>query len=228
MDHSIDKCYLCFEEETDERHFIDPNPCNCKGTIKLHSSCAQELIERTVSCGICNNAWRYTGLKRIMYPNGTLKEETNYVNGIKEGISTHYDSEGKLIIEYNYVNGFFNLTRKYWLNSNIYCEEEFNQYGELHGFQRFYNEDGKLESTIFYENNRFTGYVNEYFQDGTLKIKKEPGFEHHYYNTGQLKFVVAIINGYYNGICKMYKKTGRLYQEKHYNNGKLIKTIKIS
>jgi hypothetical protein len=24
-----DKCYICYEEQSEENMFVDPNPCNC-------------------------------------------------------------------------------------------------------------------------------------------------------------------------------------------------------
>jgi E3 ubiquitin-protein ligase DOA10 len=51
----VDKCYLCHDEATDERQFIDPNPCACKGTLRLHKSCAKELMNNYKSCSICKS-----------------------------------------------------------------------------------------------------------------------------------------------------------------------------
>jgi len=94
-----DKCYLCYEEATEERQFVDPNPCDCKGTIKLHSSCAQELINNSESCGICKVPWRFTGIKR--YVESTYIEEYTYVDGIREGLYRKYDNYYTLLTEGN-------------------------------------------------------------------------------------------------------------------------------
>ena len=38
-----DYCLICFDEATEMCPFMDPNPCNCKGSMKIHLHC-YELV----------------------------------------------------------------------------------------------------------------------------------------------------------------------------------------
>ncbi len=100
--------YICFDKATEGDPFADPNPCICKGTIKLHTTCAKEIMNNTESCSICKAKWPEfigTGVKRTLWPDGKLKEEIQYVNGVRDGPYKKYDPDGELRIEVNYVNG---------------------------------------------------------------------------------------------------------------------------
>ena len=45
-------CYICYQEQSEENRFIDPNPCNCRGTIKVHNTCFDTLITSYDACGV--------------------------------------------------------------------------------------------------------------------------------------------------------------------------------
>jgi hypothetical protein len=48
-------CYICYEKETSYNKFMT-NPCQCKGTNKIHKTCLQELIQKNGStCSICKS-----------------------------------------------------------------------------------------------------------------------------------------------------------------------------
>ncbi len=52
-----EKCYICFEEQSEENKFADPNPCNCRGTIKIHNTCFDTLTKEYDTCGICKTKY---------------------------------------------------------------------------------------------------------------------------------------------------------------------------
>ena len=140
-------CCICHVEETEECRFVDPNPCACKGTNKIHYNCLEELIRITDTCGVCRRLFRYnfTGVKREFWPNGQLQEEEHFVNGQSEGSYRYYNHDGQLIIECNYVNG------------------------KLDGcFKRYYYE-GQLQEECIYVNGVKEGISNTYYSNGQLK-----------------------------------------------------------
>ncbi len=100
-----EKCYICFEEQTEENSFVDPNPCNCRGTIKIHNMCFDTLITEHDTCGICKTKYIENGYKKYYYPDESLKEEGLIVNGLKTGVWKKWRATGQLQKEKNYING---------------------------------------------------------------------------------------------------------------------------
>jgi antitoxin component YwqK of YwqJK toxin-antitoxin module len=54
------------------------------------------------------------GVRKVFYKDGTLAEETNYVNGIKEGNSKTYSEKGQLIDAHIYKNGQYDGIASYY------------------------------------------------------------------------------------------------------------------
>ncbi len=99
-------CYICHEEATERDQFIDPNPCICKGSIKLHNSCLEELLRTTYRCGICRTTFRNNDIitARTFWPNGLLFREATFLNRKIHGPVKIYDETGQLRAEWNYIN----------------------------------------------------------------------------------------------------------------------------
>ena len=48
---------------------------------------------------------QYTGIHKVWYDSGQLKEEFYHINGILEGTYTEYNENGMLKNQYMFVNG---------------------------------------------------------------------------------------------------------------------------
>lgn len=55
-DHHQERCYICMTDEGEEA-FVDPKPCKCKGSIKIHSSCLEEVKRFSPFCSICKQMY---------------------------------------------------------------------------------------------------------------------------------------------------------------------------
>ncbi len=204
MDNAVDKCYLCLEEATERNQFIDPNPCNCKGTIKMHNSCAKELIENTDSCSICKTKWQYNGIKRTFYPNGRLKEVIHYVNAMQEGPYTSYRENGQLYIECNYIqNKIEGVYKEYYGTDVLYSDSTYIN-NKRQGLRKIYYPNGIIHEEIYYIND---------MQNGPFKI---------YDINGNLWEERYCVNDKYEGPLKIYYPNGNIHKEKEYKNGKYI------
>ncbi len=102
---SEDICYICYETQSEENKFIDPNPCNCRGTIKIHNTCFDTLTTSYDRCGICRTQFLNNGYKKYYYPSGPLREEGLMVNGLKTGVWNDWHNNGQLWKEVNYIDG---------------------------------------------------------------------------------------------------------------------------
>ncbi len=109
-----DKCYICYEEQSEENKFVDPNPCNCRGTIKIHNTCFDTLTKEYDTCGICKTKYIENGYKKYYYPDESLKEEGLMVNGLKTGVWKKWRATGQLQKEKNYINGKKNGLYQSW------------------------------------------------------------------------------------------------------------------
>jgi hypothetical protein len=109
-----DTCYLCYEEQLEENKFLDPNPCNCRGTIKIHNTCFNTLTTIYDSCCICMTKFPQNGYKKYYYPSGTLEVEGLLVNGLKTGLWKIWYRNGQLMWEENYINGKMNGLYQSW------------------------------------------------------------------------------------------------------------------
>ncbi len=57
-------CYICYEKETSSNKFVS-NPCQCKGTNKIHLSCLKEVIRNNGStCTICKSEFSTSDTRR--------------------------------------------------------------------------------------------------------------------------------------------------------------------
>lgn len=71
-------CYICYDKETSSNKFVS-NPCQCKGTNKIHQKCLNELIRNNGStCTICKSEFKTTGISRKEEKKSQYVEPTRY------------------------------------------------------------------------------------------------------------------------------------------------------
>lgn len=83
-------------------------------------------------------------LERRFYANAVVEWETQYQNGLMNGIEKHFNDDGKLISSISYVNG------------------------KKHGWSEYYD-NGVLTSKIEFINDKPTGAYVTYNEDGTIQ-----------------------------------------------------------
>jgi len=51
------ECYICYDKESSCDKFVN-DPCKCKGSNKIHTSCLKKLIEKNgIQCSICKSVF---------------------------------------------------------------------------------------------------------------------------------------------------------------------------
>ena len=78
------------------------------------------------------------------YPSGAVETETEYVNGVRNGMHKLYDEEGHLISEVLYVNN------------------------KMEGMMRTYYPDGAIKVIVPYEKGLVNGEMLSYYPDGKI------------------------------------------------------------
>ncbi len=158
METKQDTCYLCLFEASEENAFVNPNPCNCKGSIRLHKSCYQEILKTSESCGICNILYRqhFTGIKQSYIGFGSILI-ASYVDDILEGAYKIYDDDDILLERGNYVaDKKHGICEKYLPNGIMYEKVTYIA-GKKEGICKKYRRDGSLEEEITYVEDKRHG-----------------------------------------------------------------------
>jgi|GEM_PF-6579178 len=91
-----------------------------------------------------NDHGEYHGVVRQYDWDGNLQRETNYKNGVKEGIEYHYSTSGALTYYETFVNGI------------------------RHGLKENFFETGELSGRSYFSNNQQCGTATTYYKDGTV------------------------------------------------------------
>lgn len=82
-------CYICYEREISSNKFVS-NPCQCKGTNKIHQSCLQELIRNNGStCTICKSEFNRSEKK---IDTNKEKDKSYRIDSIRYPSKTTYKS----------------------------------------------------------------------------------------------------------------------------------------
>jgi antitoxin component YwqK of YwqJK toxin-antitoxin module len=99
---------------------------------------------------------------------GYLSNESYYINGIKNGLSTSYYEDGKESRSEYYLNGQLNGLSEVWHANGRKSSEGSYINGEPDGKQVAWYEDGKLNAIHNYKNGRLIGWQRSFNEDGTL------------------------------------------------------------
>jgi antitoxin component YwqK of YwqJK toxin-antitoxin module len=84
---------------------------------------------------------KLSGVRKVYYKNGTLAEETNYISGIKEGVSKTYSEKGQLLDTHIYKNGQYDGVASYYdgMGNKMYEGSYVN--GKRVGTWKFYEKN---------------------------------------------------------------------------------------
>ncbi len=172
MSKEQDKCYICYEEQSEENRFVDPNPCNCRGTIKIHVTCFDTLTTTYDTCGVCKTKYLQNGYKKYYDPDGHLREEGLLVNGLKTGLWktwTIWHTDNQLYEKVNYIDGKRNgLYQRLYSNGQLMCQCNYVD-GMIHGLYQSWYINCQLELKVNYVNGQINGLYQFWYSNGQLK-----------------------------------------------------------
>lgn len=155
-------CYICYDPETKDNTYLkEPPPCECKGSIMIHTDCLKEVLKTSRICTICKNKYKVqylpnkNGLELIteVAINGDITEYTINECGRNQGEYIVMKQSGQMV---------------------SYCE--YND-GLLHGEYKTWYNNGQLECQCYCNNNRIEGEYKSWYENGQL-------MEHSYYEDG--------------------------------------------
>lgn len=208
------ECYICYGPKEELGGFVEPHPCKCKGSIRIHVDCFIELYKTNKNCLACKMPFKKLkiykdGLELIRrYWAGTInqiKEEFTIINGKKHGEHILYEfGTMRIKKKSNYING------------------------KLHGTVHEYNKNGMIARTQEYINDKVHGYITTYYPTGAIDTitcyidGKKHGLCNKYYANGNLAKQTEYSVGIECGIWTFFYPNGNKSMQYQYNNeGKL-------
>jgi len=156
------------------------------------------------------------GLTTYYYPDGKVHRTVNFVNGLESGISKEYGPDGTVITFIEYKKGFIvsreNINRK-------------DKNGLKQGRWKFFYENGLVHEEGTYKDDKKNGYFKEYNEEGNLltvfkyvdDVKQEDAPElasldirTDYYPDGKIKTVASYKGETPEGVRREYSETGAI------------------
>lgn len=176
---------------------------SCQKTVKTTYENGQTKEEYTV-----NDKGEKNGFYERYLENGTLIEESNFVNGLQHGKRRYYYENGNLEFESDYVNDL--LTGKhltYYDTGELLVESTYKN-SEVVGIFKKYYRNGNLEEEVTFVEDLENGPFKEYYENGSIKWKGN-------YLNGDNEF----------GIIEQYNIKGELIKKMKCDSMSLCKTI---
>lgn len=138
---------------------------------------------------------RYSGKYKLVYPDGKLLAEANYVNGNFDGAYKEYFFDGSLSRIFYYKNSLLDSTYTAYYYGGIKSSEGYYKFNNKTGLWKSYNDDGSLASETEYANDMINGLQTEYFQNtkdciSMYKDDKLEGDVKKYDPDGSLAYVI--------------------------------------
>ena len=182
---------------------------------------SREFVNRVNDKGEKHGSWK------SFYPDGKLKEEEYYKNGILDGATLLYSEKGYPISGRTYRDGkiieegppikadLIDLT-SYW-EDGITIKRNGTYLDSIPiGYHYFYNTSGLPEKSIRYS-ERATGVRTA---EGPVdENEKRIGQWKNYFETGELRSSGTFVNDRQNGEWTYYLESGEIFQVGNFRNG---------
>ena len=171
----------------------------------------------------------FSGEAKEFYPNGSVKMEAYFQNGIPQGTVKTYDKQGRLISLEEYKNGLKDgKAKRFNFTHDIPTEEEmYYKGGILNGTRKVFNSSGEMLMSEEYKNGKRDGKVEMFNAEGVMEVKafykngKKHGKRIFYYENGAVMHEENFSEGMLEGERKTFSKTGKLLALENYKNNLL-------
>jgi len=176
-----------------------------------------------ISEGIVDEAGRFNGKWKDLYPDGKTQAEGQYTESRRSGLWKFYNPEGKLEQTGSYNNGRPDgLWKWYYNNGSILREEEYFQ-GQRDGEYTEYSADGKIIAQGVYTDGEKNGPwkydSGDNTEEGNYIVGLRDGLWKSYYPDGTLRFKGNYVQGNPDGTLTYYHENGRVREEQFYRMG---------
>jgi len=168
------------------------------------------------------------GITSYYYPEGALKKTVFFIDGLEEGMAKDYAEDGRITQLITYKKGF------------IANRERINRYDnndKKHGNWKYFYDNGNLKLECIYKHGLRNGYYKEYDVDGNLLfafkyiegVKQEAVAEltkldvkTEYYPDGRVKIKATYKDDKPEGVWREYDEYGDIQRSFMYKNGIIV------
>lgn len=119
----------------------------------------------------------YTGWLIARYPSGEPQSRSAVSNGLLEGVSEGWHTNGQLQVREHFVRGVSHGRREKWHPDGTRQSEATIVEGRLHGVFRRWHTNGRLSEEVEMRDNQPVGTARSWDPDGRLRseVRIEPG-----------------------------------------------------
>lgn len=168
------------------------------------------------------------GITSYYYPEGELKKTVFYVDGLEEGIAKEYAEDGRITQLITYKKGFI---------ANRQRINRFDRNGKKHGNWKYFYENDNIKIECIYKHGLKNGYYKEYDIEGNLLHaykyiegeKQEAVAEltkldvkREYYSDGKLRIQATYKEDRPEGVWREYSEEGEIERSYLYKNGIIV------
>ena len=225
-------CYICYEDETPSDPYVEPSPCSCTGSIKLHVSCFKEINRRSNTCGICKSKYEVHDIalaySETLADGYRIEGKRMQISRVLVGEIRHYYPSGsKYIVEQRLPNGLLHGKYKEYHENGIHRRIGYYKNGEMYGPWATYYETGLTKSVIEYDEDEYHGTYIEYFEDGSVNVRCKydngcrDGEYVQFYENGDYYRKISYENGHLHGSAIYYYPSGDIEESVQYDLGEL-------
>ena len=120
---------------------------------------------------LLNGGVLFTGAVVERYGNGQMKSRSSVSNGLLEGLSEGWHTNGLLQVSEHFTKGVSHGLRTKYYGSGRKLSEADVVYGTIEGIYQTWHENGNLAQRVCLSHGVPDGEAASYFPDGSLKAR---------------------------------------------------------
>lgn len=171
----------------------------------------------------------FTGEAKEYYPNGSIKREAFFKNGLPEGVVKTFDKEGRIIAMEEYKNGLREgKAKRVNYPNNIPLREELTfKNGMLNGERKVYSNKDQLLLSEEYKNGKRHGRIKMFSTSGAIEVQSDykngklDGKRLFYYSNGKVMHEEYFSDGLLQGKRKSFSNNGTMILSENYKDNRL-------
>lgn len=167
----------------------------------------------------------------LHYPDGKVKFESFYRDGLLHGPTTSYGTDGKVLGKKWFINGKAEGKAKYYYASGALKSIQRFRNGQWDGKQEFFYQNGQVKSILSYKNGALDGEVRLFFPDGKPEKElqflngKRHGHEKNWDTAGQLVLDVEWAMDKPAGVARSWYQDGKKAKEVTFNSNHQVEKV---
>jgi antitoxin component YwqK of YwqJK toxin-antitoxin module len=232
-------CYICYDVNSAVNPFLDPSPCACRGSLHLHNTCYNRLLElaaaegKPAACTICKtkftaSANAYIDIDETDEDGIHRKGTRNILTGAYDGLLCAYHTNGEHWFVAEYKEGIRDGPYREWYEDGAEHTNGNSKNGELDGPYTEFWRGGKIRIQTAYKDGEYDGSYKEFSEDGILTVHYEylygmrnGSFNTYYAETGLPKRRSEYWYGEISGDEFNYYPSGNIEDHHVYVDGEL-------